>query len=66
MRVKRNTTCRKDGWVRRPDYAVGCTTDKPQVWEYDHFHAIVDGQPCDCRHDTGAEARAAHGQPTEP
>lgn len=60
--VHPNETCRKDGWIVRPDYAIGCTTDADTAsWSFDHFHALIGGQACDCRHVSAAQARLAHG-----
>jgi hypothetical protein len=63
--IHERTTCRQDGWVIREGYVIGCTTDEPQDWEYDHFHAIIDASACPCRHDTAKDARRAHGQTVE-
>lgn len=59
-------TCRQDGWMVRPDYVIGCTPDvDDKGYAFDHFHAVVDGSPCPCRHESAPAARLAHGQAVE-
>jgi hypothetical protein len=58
-------SCRQDGRMLPPNDAIGCTTDEPQEWVFDHFHAIVDGVACDHRHPSWQDARLSHGQPVE-
>jgi hypothetical protein len=62
----RQVTCRQDGWIVREDYAIGCTPDvDDKGYAFDHFHAVIDGAACPCRHETHADARSAHGLPVE-
>lgn len=63
--IHEQKTCRQDGWLVREGYVIGCTTDEPQEWAFDHFHAIIDGAACACRHDSADDARLAHGQTVE-
>lgn len=41
--------------------AVGCSPDQPEAWAADHFHAVLGGSPCSCRHESAPEANAANG-----
>jgi hypothetical protein len=58
-------TCRQDGWMVRDGYVIACSPDEPQEWAFDHFHAVLDGAACPCRHNSHAAARTAHGQTVE-
>lgn len=64
IRIHVQETCRQDGRARPPHAAIACTPDDDvHEWWFDHFHAILDGKACPCRHETVSEARQAHGQP---
>ena len=58
------TVCRHDvEMLDRPGgdvVALGCSPDEAENWWADHFHALVDGIPCICFHDTAPAANAAH------
>lgn len=53
-----STECRHDVEMLS---TVGCSPDRDEEWAADHFHAVIGGEPCSCRHATAREANAAHG-----
>lgn len=40
--------------------AIGCSAADGLPWAFDHFHAIIGGEPCRCRHATAPAALTAH------
>ena len=62
-RVNLLNSCQRDGWMIRPDYVIGCSTDDSEAdWAFNHFHAVLtDGTGCMCRHESHQDARIAHG-----
>jgi hypothetical protein len=55
------TECRFDILgVTEDDPTVGCSPDTEQEWWADHYHALIGGKPCECRHRTGQEAVEVH------
>lgn len=59
------TECRHDIEMLAPNVAIGCSPDRPEDWAADHFHAVVDGAPCLCRHESAPAASQAHDQTVE-
>jgi hypothetical protein len=55
------SVCRFD--VGHPDGdVVGCSPDRPEEWTSDHFHRLINGVPCECRHGHWRDAAAEHGE----